>query len=141
ETERAAPVVVDRLAGLALERLVDRDAPTEQAHDVVALVELRAEACRVPRRAARQLVLLEQQRVRPAEPGQVVEERATADAAADHYELGFREHRWNHPNVRHPPTRRTNERRDPRGAGEDLLGRLDRLPAARLPAARRVRRA
>ena len=99
DPDGAAAVVVDRLPGLVLERLVGRDAPEEEAHDVVALVELRAEAGRMPRRAARQLVLLEQQRVRPAEPRQVVEQRAAGDTAADHGQPCFREHRWDHPNV------------------------------------------
>ena len=88
-----APVVVDGLTGLVLERLVELHAPAKQAHHVVALVELRAEPGRVPGGAARQLVLLEQHRVGEAEAGKVVEQAAAGDAAADHGQLGFREHR------------------------------------------------
>ena len=51
---------VDRLPGLGLERLVEVEAVLEQAHQVVAADELGAEAGRVPRRAARQLVRLDE---------------------------------------------------------------------------------
>ncbi len=47
--------------------------------------ELADEARGVPGRAVRQLVLLEEHRVRPAELREVVEDRAADDAAPDHH--------------------------------------------------------
>ena len=76
------------------ERLVELDAVTEQAREVVARVELRAETGRVPGRAARQLVLLEQDDVLPSEPAKVVEQAAAGHAAPDDRDPGIREHVW-----------------------------------------------
>ena len=82
-----------RLAG-PLERLVELDAVAQQAHQVVARVELRAEPGRVPGRAARQLVLLEQHDVLQPSASEVVEQAAAGDAAPDDRDPGFREHVW-----------------------------------------------
>ena len=61
---------------------VELDRVSEQLHQVVALDELGAEPGSVPGRAARELVLLDERHVAPAEPGEVVQRRDTADTAA-----------------------------------------------------------
>ncbi len=96
QADAAAGMPVDRLPGLGLEPGVQLDAVAQQAHQVVARVELRAETGGVPGRPARQLVLLEQDHVAPAEPGQVVGQAAAGGAAPDDRDLGFRRHLWDH---------------------------------------------
>ncbi len=58
QPQAAAPMQVDRLSRLGLERLVQIDAVPEQLHQVEARIELGAETRRMPGRAARELVLL-----------------------------------------------------------------------------------
>ena len=88
-TELVEPVLARRepdaaaLVVVALEPAVELDRVAEQAHHVVARVELRAEPGRVPGRAARQLGLLEQHDVVPAELREVVREAAARDSASD----------------------------------------------------------
>jgi hypothetical protein len=79
---------VDRLPRLGLERCVQVEAVLEQVHQVVARDELRAEACRVPGRAARELVLLDERDLVPPEPRQVIEDAAARYSSAD--DDGFR---------------------------------------------------
>src|SRR4051794_27741791 len=77
EPHAAALVIV------ALERAIEVDRVAEQAHHVVARVELRAEPGGVPGRAARQLGLLDQDDVVPAELREVVGQAAARHAASD----------------------------------------------------------
>ncbi len=82
-------------AGLVVgdvERAVELDAASQQGAEVVAPGVLRAQTGRVPGRAGRELVLLEQHDVRLAEARQVVGEAAAADPAADDRDPGLGEH-------------------------------------------------
>src|SRR5207249_1516778 len=117
QTDAPAGVVIHSLTRLRLQPLIELDGVAEQAHEVVARVELRAEAGCVPGRAARQLVLLEEDDVVPAEPRQVVRKAAAADAATDDCDPRLLAHLWNH--LGYQP-RRTDER-DSAGPGDDLL--------------------
>ncbi len=82
----------DRLARLGLDRPVELERVLQEAHEVVAPRELRAEPRCVPGRAARQLRLLQQDRVGPAELRQVVEHGQAADSASDDRDLRLGEH-------------------------------------------------
>jgi hypothetical protein len=79
-----------RLTRLVPERAVELDARAQEGHQVVARRVLRQEAGRMPCRAARELVGLEQNGIRGAEPRQVVEDARAGDAAPDdgHPRLG-----------------------------------------------------
>jgi hypothetical protein len=85
-------VKVDRLSGLGFERLIELDTVLEKLHHVKAWVELRAEPCRMPCRPASQLVFLNQDGVAEPELCQVVEQTATANAAADDDDFRFTLH-------------------------------------------------
>ena len=87
EADAAAPVEVDALPGLLLERPVEVEAGAQELHEVVARDELRAEARRMPGGAARKLGGLEQYDVRASEPRQVVGEAAAGDPPADDDDL------------------------------------------------------
>src|SRR5207302_924452 len=69
--------------------LVQLDRVAQQPHQVVARVELRAEARRMPRGATRQLRLLEEDDVVPAEFRQVIREAAAGDSASDDRDPGL----------------------------------------------------
>ena len=87
EAQVAGLVEAHGLAGLGLKRLVQIDTVFVQLANAVAHVEQRQQPRRVPGRARRQLVLLNQHDVRAAELGQVIGDAAPNDAAADHHHL------------------------------------------------------
>ena len=88
EAHAAAGVITDCPAAVGVELLVQLDRVPQQPHQVVARVELRAEARRMPRGAARQLRLLEEDDVVPAEFRQVIREAAAGDSASDDRDPG-----------------------------------------------------
>ncbi len=83
-------------AGLELDLLAERAVELDRAHHHPGQAERAAqlpdEAGGVERGAARQVGTLEQDRVRAAQPGEPVEHRAAADAAADHHHPGALPH-------------------------------------------------
>ena len=83
----------DVLAGLRLERLVERDRVFVDLADRVAHVEQRQQAGGVPGRAGGQLLALDQHHVRPALLGQMIERRDADRAAADHHHARLALHR------------------------------------------------
>ena len=89
----------------------------------------------MPGRAARQLVLLEQDDIAAAQLRQVVGEAAPGDPAPDDRDLGFRHHVWDHQGEG------GNHERDHRRPRDNLLRGLRALPESRLHAPGRLRRA
>ena len=83
QPDRPAAVQAHGLAGAILELLVEVEAAPEQAHRLWAGRELGAQARRVPCRARRQLVLLEQRDVGGSPERKVIGDAASSDAAAD----------------------------------------------------------
>ena len=83
QPQAAVHLPAARESGLGFERVVERDRMSQQLRDVRAAAQLPDEARGVVRRARRQLVALDDDRVAPAEPGQVIGSRASDDAAAD----------------------------------------------------------
>src|SRR6202023_4319147 len=79
--DAAGEMIVDVVADLLREPLVQRSRIPLQLEDAPGGREVGAIAGRVPGRACRQLVPLEQHGIRPTEPGQVVQ-RAAADRSA-----------------------------------------------------------
>ena len=94
EAEAAAAVVADVDAGVGFKTaVVELDAGAQQLHQLQAAVVLGAQAGGVPGGAARELVGLEHGDVGAAEPGEVVGDAATGDAAADDRNLHTCVHR------------------------------------------------
>ncbi len=85
EPQAAVHLPAARLAGLGLQPLVQLDAVLQELGHVGIGPELPDETGGVPGRAAGQLLSLEQHHLPPAEPGQMIGDRAAHDAAAyDH---------------------------------------------------------
>ena len=88
QVQRAGRLPAGRQTGVGLERLEDLDAAL---HD---LAHARGRACRrdqpgrVPCRARRELVALEQHDVGPSPPGEVVGDAAADDTSADDHDSG-----------------------------------------------------
>jgi hypothetical protein len=83
EPEPAVHLPAGRLAGLRLQAVVEFDAVREEPSDVGVGPQLADEAGGVEGRAAGQLLSFEEQHVAPAEPGEMIGDRAADDAAAD----------------------------------------------------------
>ena len=71
---------------------VEADGVLHHLRQADGRAQLADQAGRVPRRAVGQVVLLDQHDVRPAQLGEVVEDAAAADAAADDNSSGLRAH-------------------------------------------------
>ena len=83
-----APLESGGQARLGLELAVETGGVLHQAGPGLGRPQLAEEARRVPGRAARELALLEQDDVGPAQAGQVVRGRGPDDAAADDHDAG-----------------------------------------------------
>ena len=90
--QAAGNVHAAALAGYLLDFLVQVDRVLLQLGDVRVAVDRVHAACRVPRRARRQLRTLDQHYVLPAGLGQVVEHTGSDHAAADDRHPGLRSH-------------------------------------------------
>ena len=88
----AGLVETHRLPGFGLEPLIEVDRVLVQLADRVAHVEERQQARGVPGRAVGEVGLLDQHRVRPPQLGEVIEDAAANDAAADHHRPGMATH-------------------------------------------------
>ena len=83
EADRAGPVVGDRVVGVGGEPGVELGGVLLQPDDVAVAGEGRDVAGRVPGRARRELVHLEQHGIGPASLGEVVEDAGAGDASTD----------------------------------------------------------
>ena len=92
QIERAGLEHAAALPGLGLELLVEAHRIVLQAADVGDIVQPVDVGGRVPGAAAGQFGPLEQHDLGPARLGQMVEDRAADDAAADHDGLGMGAH-------------------------------------------------
>ena len=84
----AAPLEAGGEARLRLELAVEAGGVLHEAGPGLGRPELAEETCRVPRRAARELSLLEQEDVGPPQAGQVVRGRGPDHATADDHDAG-----------------------------------------------------
>ncbi len=84
EAQRADLTPARLEADLLLQRAVQVDRVHHHLRQCQRAAELADEAGRVERRAARQVGALHEHDVLPAEPGEPVQDRAAADATADH---------------------------------------------------------
>ena len=80
------------LAGLAAQLGVEADRVHHHPRQADRRAQLADEARRVPGRAGREVVLLDEHDVLPAEPREVVGDAAAADASADHDGPGLAPH-------------------------------------------------
>jgi hypothetical protein len=87
-----AVVIVDRIIRIIRQLFVQADRMRFQADHRLVHPEIRYLRRRVPRRAAGQLVALDEYDVAPAFAGEVVKSGATGDAPADNDDFGARFH-------------------------------------------------
>ena len=92
EADVGADGEADVLAGLRLQRLVEGDRVFVDLADRVAHVEERQQPRRMPGRAGGQLLALDQDDIRPALLGQMVERRDADDASTDNNDPRLRFH-------------------------------------------------
>ncbi len=92
EIERAGLEHAAALARLRLERVVKVHGVVLDAGDVVVVVQPVDVGRRVPGAARCQLIAFQQHHIRPAQLGQVIEDRAADDAASDDDGLGMGAH-------------------------------------------------
>src|SRR4029078_7936996 len=92
EHEAAGAMEAAGLAGDLLELVIEGDRVAWQLLHVGIAVERVEAARRVPGRARCQLVALDQHDILPSSLGEMIEDAATDDAAADHYHLRMRFH-------------------------------------------------
>ena len=112
EPQAAELVPAGILAGLAGQVGVEADRVLHHLRQADGRAQLADEPGRVPRRAVREAVLLDEHDVLPPQLGEVVEDRAPADAAADHHRPGVV------PHANNPRTAGIDQSRD----GHDRLG-------------------
>ena len=86
--DRSRGAVAGGLAGLVLQFFEEAGGIRRQSGQTVAGLELAHQPGRVPGGPPRQGVLLQEEHVGDAPPGQVVGDRAPDDPAADHHDLG-----------------------------------------------------
>ena len=110
ETDVGDLAEADALAGLSLQRLIQRDRVLVDLADRVAHVEQGQEARGVPGRTRGQLLALDQHHIRPALSGQLIEGGDADRAAADHHHARMALHRPPPPRPRQPPSRRNIDR-------------------------------
>jgi hypothetical protein len=92
EANAAAAMEIDGLPRLGFERAVQVEAVLEEPDQVAAPDEPGAQARRVPGRAAREFVLLDEHHVAPAQLRQVIEQAAPRHASADDDDSRFIAH-------------------------------------------------
>ena len=102
EVDAAGDVDPAGLPGFGLEILVELDRVLLQLRDVGVAVQRMHAAGRVPRRARRQLVALDQHHVGPTGLGEMIENAGADDAAADDGDARMALHRiwWRNSRVR-----------------------------------------